>query len=351
MKALSSARLEDRIYLMSLTQSSLDANKKSSTDLDASVPAVNGSAMSYEARMQASADTLSREWLAYLNLDFESKVRSSKTFKEDRSQTVLKRSDHRGPLRVQRPFYPHDDTACHMYLLHPPGGLVIGDRLDLHVNAKQGAQVLLTTPSAGKFYGLKALGAKPEAKQEQNIELCIEDASVEWLPQETILFDSAHARLSTKIELFGDNAKCFVWDIVRLGRAASGETFDEGTCHQSLEVWKNDQPYFIEKNKITAQSVMAYSKWGLQGQNTFGTLFTTLVVDREHIDRLVEILDKNYTEASTEHWALTQKNTAFIARYLGHSVTACREGFEYIWRTLRPQFSGQAAVTPRIWHT
>jgi len=351
LKTLRSARLEDRIYLMSLTQSSLDANKKSSLNLGVSEPVTNGQKMSYEARLQASADTLSREWLAYLHLDFESNLCSFEESKEDRSQTVLKRSDHRGPLRVQRPFYPHDDTACHMYLLHPPGGLVIGDRLDLHVNAKQGAQVLLTTPSAGKFYGLKALSVKPEAKQEQNIKLCIEDASVEWLPQETILFDSAQARLNTKIELFGDNASCFVWDIVRLGRAASGETFDEGTCHQSLEVWKNDQPYFIEKNKITAQTTMACSKWGLQGQNTFGTLFATLVVDRKHIDRLVEVLDKNYTEAPTEHWALTQKNTVFIARYLGHSVTSCREGFEYIWQTLRPQFNGQAAVTPRIWHT
>jgi len=302
----------------------------------------------YKARLSDSALALSREWLAYLHLDFASKVYASKG---DNAHTVLERSDHRGPLRVHRPFYPHDDASCHIYLLHPPGGLVIGDRLDLHVKAKEDTQVLLTTPSAGKFYGLKDLGSEPNARQEQNISLRIEDASLEWLPQETIIFNSAHARLNTKIELFGDNASCFIWDIVRLGRAASGETFTQGSCYQSLEVWKNDQPYFIEKNKVLAQSAMACSKWGLQNHNTFGTLLASIVVEREHIDKLVAVLENKISESSEGHWALTQRDTIFIARYLGQSVSVCREGFEFIWRSLRKKFNGRSAVTPRIWHT
>lgn len=326
----------------------------------------------YTQRLQQAADSLPREWLAYLKLEFASRVKPG----TGNVCTILERSDHRGPLRVQRPFYPHNDTSCHIYLLHPPGGLVIGDQLDLTINAKKASHVLLTTPSAGKCYGLKQLGSRVEANQQQNIHIKVDDACVEWLPQETIIFNSARARLNTKVELFGDNAQCFLWDIVRLGRIASGEFFEQGSCHQTLEVWKNNKPYFIEKNKVVARSELSQALWGFQNQHTFGTLLATLKVAREKIDEMVAELEENFSEndhlnsgldgcldssldnsldsslvKNSEHWALTQKKELFIVRYLGHSVTSCRAGFEYIWRNLREDFNGHLPVNPRIWNT
>ena len=92
----------------------------------------------------SSAQNSQSGWLAELELDYA--VR--------REKTCLVRKKQRGPLTLQRPFYPENDT-CHSYLLHPPGGVVGGDTLDIKVRAETGSHCLITTPGATKFYRSK----------------------------------------------------------------------------------------------------------------------------------------------------------------------------------------------------
>ncbi|HMV40203.1 MAG TPA: urease accessory protein UreD, partial [Plasticicumulans sp.] len=98
------------------------------------------------------------------------------------ARTALVHSAHRGPLRVQRPFHPEADGSCHVYLLHPPGGVVGGDGLALDVQLAPGARALLTTPSASRFY--RSAGAR--ALQRQLLRVGA-GARLDWLPQETIV--------------------------------------------------------------------------------------------------------------------------------------------------------------------
>ena len=86
-------------------------------------------------------DSSQDAWKAHLSLGI---VQTS-------ARTVLKSRSHVGPLAVQRPFYPEGDV-CHVYILHPPGGVVGGDELAIHINAATGSHALVTTPAAGKFY-------------------------------------------------------------------------------------------------------------------------------------------------------------------------------------------------------
>src|SRR6187551_1093438 len=109
-------------------------------------------------------------------------------FRATAGRTVLAHRRHIGPLMVQRPFYP-EGGICHVYLLHPPGGIVGGDSLELQVDAGQGSHALITTPAATKFY---RAGPHPRAVLRQN--LLVKDAVLEWLPQEAIVFDGAKVR-------------------------------------------------------------------------------------------------------------------------------------------------------------
>lgn len=283
-----------------------------------------------------SADQeINRHWRARLHLQIANKA----------GKSVLLRTEHEGPLRVQRPFYPESDGCCHIYMLHPPGGLVIGDELKISVQLDAKAQALLTTPAAGKFYGAK----NRTNEQRQAVELSVDEgACIEWLPQETIIFDSAQARLNTRVNLKGA-ARFFGWDIIRLGRVASGEQFKTGSCLQSLELWQDNVPLFIERNNIIAGSELHTASWGLRTSNTTGTLLATLVLTRDEIDALYTKLEQN--KDNTDLWGLTQKGKLFIARYLGNSLTQCRSGFELIWRETRKHFKGIPAVRPRIWNT
>lgn len=277
-----------------------------------------------------------REWLASIALSFALREGS----------TRLIGNKHSGPLRVQRAFYPESKDCCHVYLLHPPGGLVIGDVLQISVDVQPSACALLTTPSAGKIYGAKGASEL----QQQRIHFSVaEHASLEWLPQETIVFNSANGVLQTRVDLCG-NARYCGWDIVRLGRVASGESFEQGRCVQNLEIFRDSKPLFIERNVIDAGATLHRSVCGLQSRNTLGSLVATVDMARDFTDDLCAELD-NLSGDSGAYWGLTQKEHLFIARYLGDDVALCRKGFELIWRAVRPNFNQRKPVPPRIWAT
>ncbi len=122
---------------------------------------------------------------------------------------------HFGPLRVQKPFYPEGGT-CHVYLLHPPGGIVGGDELAIRAEARAGASALATTPAAGKFYR----SAGPLATQDQLLRVA-SGGALEWLPQESIVYPGARGVSRTRVELEA-GAAFLGWEIVSFGLPASG---------------------------------------------------------------------------------------------------------------------------------
>ncbi|HEY3488167.1 MAG TPA: urease accessory protein UreD, partial [Gammaproteobacteria bacterium] len=113
-------------------------------------------------------------WQARLELGFERRD----------GKTVVAHRRHNGPLTIQKPFYPERSEICHVYLLHPPGGVAGGDALELEVAVSTGAHALITTPAAGKFYRCN----DRTASLRQNLSVQA-GSTLEWLPQETIVFE------------------------------------------------------------------------------------------------------------------------------------------------------------------
>lgn len=107
-------------------------------------------------------------------------------------KTLLAKRARTGPVSVQRPFHPEDEL-CHVYFLHPPGGVVGGDELEYNVEVDSGAKALITSPGTTKFY--RSAGAMARVK----IDLFVE-GSLEWLPQASILFRGAKIRLNNHIK-------------------------------------------------------------------------------------------------------------------------------------------------------
>ena len=270
-------------------------------------------------------------WKAELGLEFA----------PSHGRTILSRRHHRGPLTVQRPFYPEGDDVCHIYALHPPGGIVGGDRLWIDITSKTGGHGLITTPAAGKFYR----SAGPTAHQMQTLQ--IEDGgSLEWLPLETIVYSGTRARLETRVELIG-NARFFGWEIVCLGLPASGALFDEGEFFQSLEVYRDNEPLLIERGLYKGGSNMLREPWGLDGHTVFGTMIGT----GGSPAAIEQIREKAARMPEKGRLSLTHMDGLTICRAMGDNAFKVRDLLVMAWTELRTETLGRTACPPRVWNT
>jgi urease accessory protein len=263
------------------------------------------------------------------------KARLRLGFCASEGRTILARREHEGPLLVQKPFYPEGAT-CHVYLIHPPGGVVGGDTIDLGVQCDPGSQALLTTPAAGKFYRSRG----PWAKQKNRFEV-MEGAMLEWLPQETILFDDCRVESLTRFEL-EEGARMIGWEMVALGRPACNEGFSRGRARMGLEVWKNGAPLLLEHMNLDA--AMFASPCGLNNKPLSATLVAYPVTPRE-LDAARDLAGER------RDFGATLIDRLLICRALGQQAEPVRNLFVSIWRAIRPEMAGKPACEPRIWAT
>ena len=95
---------------------------------------------------------------------------------------------HDGPLRILQSMWPEGDAVCHNVLVHPPGGLVGGDTLQVEVSVAEGSHGLVTTPGASRFYRSEGEAAV------QDVRIRMEaGARLEWLPLEALYYSGCRA--------------------------------------------------------------------------------------------------------------------------------------------------------------
>jgi urease accessory protein len=254
---------------------------------------------------------------------------------------VLARRSHTGPLRVQRDLYPEGERTCHSIVVHPPGGIAGGDSLSLKVDLGPDSAALLTTPGAGKWYGSDGAWAAQALQFE-----VASGAVLEWLPQETIVFNRALAGMATSVRL-QEGAIYVGWEILCLGRAAAGERFARGCVRQRIEILQDGVQLWVERGRTEGGDPLLASPIGLAGRTVCATL---IAAGRDLPD---DVLAACRTIAPGEGalGGITRLPRLAVARYLGDSGEDARRYFASLWGLLRPALKGCAAVTPRIWTT
>ena len=261
-------------------------------------------------------------------------------FERREARTVLASRRHDGPLVVQKPLYPEGESICHAIVVHPPAGIVGGDELVIDVAAGKGAAVLLTTPGAGKWY--RSAGAWAT----QRVTIDAHDSSrVEWLPQETIVYDGARADIGWEARVSGD-ARLIAWDIVCLGRTGAGEGFGNGRLRTGARIVRDGRLAWAERGMLEPGGALAESPAGLSGHPVFGTM----IVAAPSIEDEWLALARSHRPREGEG-AATRLPGALLARYRGDSSEAAREHFGAIWRNLREPVMSRAPAEPRIWRT
>ena len=258
-------------------------------------------------------------WHASLELDYT--LSAARTVAHHR---------HQGPLRILQSLYPEGDAVCHNVLVHPPGGLVGGDTLDIQATVATGAHALVTTPGATRFY--RSLGEL--AVQRAHVQLAA-GARLEWLPLEALCYSGCLAENRLTMDL-APGAEMMGWDVTALGLPNAGLPFVEGTFCQHIElpgVW-------LERARLNAHDdLLLNNPLGLAGQRCIATLFLVAgsKLDKARrqaaLDIARDLLQGHALEASAG--ATSPDAQVVVLRVLTPVVEPAMDLLKLVWRAWR----------------
>ncbi len=270
----------------------------------------------------------STDWHGSLCLEFANRQGS----------TQIIHNQTKAPLKIQRPFYPEGSEVCHSVIMHTAGGIVGGDQLSVNIRLKPNAQALITTAAASKIYRTNGR----EARQIIHIDVA-SGACLEWLPQETIVFNQAVYHQEMRVNLAPD-ASWLGWEITRFGRSARGERFIEGNWRSHTEVWQHDRPIWVDRQWLPGSEELFSSPHGLAN--------CPVVASFAWIGRSV---DPELVEKARSVWVgdgeigVTRLMSGLLCRYRGASTMEARQWLIEVWRLVRSRSLDRPVCIPRVW--
>ena len=199
------------------------------------------------------------------------------------NQSVISRLHQQGSLKA---LFPRtDDVGLTAVMLNTAGGITGGDRFDLRVEAEPKTNLTMTTQAAERAY--RALSG--HGKVCTGIHICA-GAQVSWLPQETLLYDSAalHRRLDFTLE---DGATCLLVESLIFGRVAMGETVTDLDLNDHITLHRAGRVLFADRTRVTGNAMTHLSRSATgQGAGAMASLVFAAPGAGDQLDAARELL-------------------------------------------------------------
>lgn len=274
-------------------------------------------------------------WHAQLQLDY----------RREGGRTLLQFA-HEGPLRVLQSLYPEGEAICHNILVHPPGGLVGGDSVEVQARVGADAHALVTTPGAARFYRCEGT----RAVQQVQLQLAA-GARLEWLPAESIAYPGcqAHNRLAFTLQ---PGAELIGWDVLALGLPQAGKPFASGQLLQQI-VWPG---VWQDSGRIDARDRrLLESPLGLGGRHCLATMFLArgggLARAQQALALEAARAAIGHADASVHAGATAPGNAIVVVRAVAPLVEPAMALLRQVRAAWRAALWQLPATAPRIWAT
>jgi urease accessory protein len=258
--------------------------------------------------------------------------------------TVLRHLYQSAPCRVLFPT-PEPGEAPQAALINVAGGLAGGDSLEIAVTLAPGTTASLTTPAAEKLY--RSLGEDSRITVELSL---AEGATLEWLPQETILFEGSRLRRALRADM-APNARLLAAEMLVFGRAARGETLTRGLLHDRWRLHREGRLVWADALELSGEvSARLNDPFGFGGAGAMASLLlaaspTEATTARQLLRDLAGEAPGAVTMAAT-----LPRPGLLLARWLG-AASPLRAAVAQAIPALRSAILGLPPCLPRLWTT
>ncbi len=237
----------------------------------------------------------------------------------------------RDPCRVLFP-KPEPGEPPQAVLITTSGGVTGGNSLKMAIEVGPGASAVATSQAAEKIYRAARGGGHCAIDVGVTVG---EGAQLEWLPQETIVFQGARLKRRTVAEV-GPGGALLACEMVVLGRAASGERFVSGLLLNSWSVRRGGRLVWTDALKVEGETPQGA---GFGAANALATVIGVWDEPQPRFEQARSLL----AEARDVRAGVTLVNGVVVARLLGEA-TAVRAA------TIRFLTGFRGRRLPRVWH-
>ena len=261
------------------------------------------------------------------------------SFESKDEKTYLKDLYQKNPVKILFPKKLSNEINTAAFVT-TSGGIVGGDKLDIIVKTCKKSEVQLYQQAAEKVYKNHK---KPSII---NISLTSEEGSwLEWLPQETILFENSNYIKKNSLHV-NTNGRLMVGEILFLGRHAMGEINTKATIREIWEIFFDDRLIWLDNFYIDDMDYIVKHPAGLNGANAFASIFYISANVSNYIDEARKIIN----EFTNIRIGITVVDNVFICKILSCDQYLLRKNYGIIWAKFRKLFGNYQAILPRLWY-
>lgn len=256
-------------------------------------------------------------------------------------KSVLTKCKCSGPFVVQRGFYPQQDKCTpHVYLLHPAGGLVSGDKLILNVELDSNSRALLTTVDSSKFYrtnnGLYA--------SQNNTFKLSKNSILEWVPQSSIFFPKSKVIIENTF-ILEHGARVIAFEMLCFSSVVLDFNYIPKEINFFLSINLPHSVGLQERLKFNELDYIAKL-----GGFKISAMFFSFPSNKEMLSRVRALIQKEFVDEKFQIGGATLLEELLVVRLLGNDNQSISRVLYHLWYLVRPMIVGRVVTIPRIWN-